>query len=160
MIFSSFNSTDDLSAYPPALQRALNYLKSTDFLHPEPGNYPIEGEMLFAKVFDQTSMPLDQARPEFHRNYIDIHYWPEGEDLAGYAPNPGTYPVTDSNEKDDLYFIGQVSDENFIHCGSGCFAIYFPWDIHRPSVAFQDRPITYRKVVVKVHMDLLSSSGR
>ena len=156
MIFSSFDSADDFSVYPPALQRALHYLKTTDFRSLELGNYPIEGDLLFAKVFDQTSLPLEQAPPEFHRNYIDVHYWPEGEDLAGYAPNPGTYPVIKANESEDLYFIGPVSDESFIHCRPGCFAVYFPWDIHRPSVAFQDRPITYRKVVVKIHMDLLA----
>ena len=82
----------------------------------------------------------------------------EGEDLAGITPNPGTYTVAEAHESDDLYFLEGIQNESFIHCLPGCIAVYFPWDVHRPSGAYEGKPITYRKVVVKVHMDLMKNS--
>lgn len=155
MIFSSLNSINDFSIYPEALKRAIHYLKTTDFFLMEPGDYPIEGDLMYVKVFDQTSIPLENTRPEIHHNYIDVQYWPEGEDLAGITPNPGTYPVAEAHEEDDLYFLDGIENESFIHCRTGCIAVYFPWDVHRPSVVYGEKPITYRKVVIKVHKSLL-----
>jgi biofilm protein TabA len=158
MIFSSLNSTNDFSLCPSAIRRAVEYLKTTDFFHMEPGDYPIEGNLMYVKVFDQTSIPFEDTRPEIHHHYADVQYWPEGEDLAGITPNPGTYTVVEAHESDDLYFLEGIQNESFIHCLPGCIAVYFPWDVHRPSVAYEGKPITYRKVVVKVHMDLMKNS--
>ena len=49
----------------------------------EPGDYPLEGNLMYVKVFDQTSIPFEDTRPEIHHHYADVQYWPEGEDLAG-----------------------------------------------------------------------------
>ena len=74
MIFSSLNSTNDFSACPAALQRAIKYLKTTDFFCMEPGDYPIEGSSMYVRIFDQTSIPLKDTRPEIHHRYICLLY--------------------------------------------------------------------------------------
>ncbi|MDU6817294.1 MAG: YhcH/YjgK/YiaL family protein, partial [Veillonella sp.] len=40
-------------------------------------------------------------------------------------------------------------------CPEGYYTVFFPSDIHRPLLAVNDKPIKIRKVVVKVHVDLL-----
>lgn len=37
----------------------------------------------------------------------------------------------------------------------GCYAVFFPNDAHRPGVCVDGKPLDYRKVVVKVSVDLL-----
>ena len=52
MIYSSIYA-GGAGQYPAAIQRALDYLKTTDITALEPANYPIEGDLMFAKVFDR-----------------------------------------------------------------------------------------------------------
>lgn len=77
MIFSSLNSTNDFSLCPSAIRRAVEYLKTTDFFHMEPGDYPIEGNLMYVKVFDQTSIPFEDTRPEkpitYRKVVVKVH---------------------------------------------------------------------------------------
>ena len=42
-------------------------------------------------------------------------------------------------------------DESFLNnAGQGDFCIFFPHDIHRPGMAYQDVPTPVKKIVVKV----------
>ena len=42
-----------------------------------------------------------------------------------------------------------------VHAVKGCYAVFFPNDVHRPGVCVDGKPLDYRKVVVKVSLDLL-----
>ena len=99
MIISSFSAQDDLSAYPQAIQKALEFLKNTDILALEPGEYPIEGRDIYAKVFDITSAPVEQTHPEVHEKYCDVQYWVNGRERFGYAPDLGGNRVVAVNRK-------------------------------------------------------------
>lgn len=92
MIFSSFSAKDDLSAYPQALRKALEFLKNTDILALEPGEYPIEGRNIYAKVFDLTTAPLEQTHPEVHEKYCDVQYWANGPGTLWHRPGFGGQP--------------------------------------------------------------------
>ncbi|MFR5795436.1 MAG: YhcH/YjgK/YiaL family protein [Christensenellales bacterium] len=48
-----------------------------------------------------------------------------------------------------------MKNEFFIHATEGCYAVFFPNDAHRPGVCVDGKPLDYRKVVVKVSVDLL-----
>ena len=47
-----YNSKDDFTSYPKAVQRAIKYLKENDFVNMEPGVYELEGKLMYAQVFD------------------------------------------------------------------------------------------------------------
>lgn len=154
MIASSIYAGDDIGKYPASIQRAVAYLKSHDFTKMEPGEYPIDGDRIYAKVFDLTSKPAEETRPEVHKNYIDVQFWVSGEELVGFATKKEAYRVVEFQEEADLYFLEPVKDESFIKAVQGDYMVFFPNDCHRPGVMV-DRPLTYRKVVVKVHVDTL-----
>lgn len=154
MIFSSIYAEDDCSKYPLAIQKAIHYLKTHDFHSMETGDYEIEGEKMFAKVFDITSKKMEQTHPEFHEKYIDVQYWVSGEELCGIAPAAGKGRVIEADEPQDLYFLEAVEGEGFIKARKGCYAVFFPNDVHRPGLAV-GQPLTYRKVVVKVSTELI-----
>ena len=154
MIYTSVKSGDGWTAYPPAIRRALEYLRDTDVVALEPGDYPILGDRMFAKVFDLTTRPVENTRPEVHRKYIDMQVWPSGSERFGIAPYLGGGRVVEAREAADTWFLESVPDESFVLARPGCVAVFFPWDAHRPGVALGE-PTTFRKCVVKVSMELL-----
>lgn len=154
MIFSSLRSTDPCTAYPDAIRKALQFVQNVDVETLEPGDYPIDGDRIYAKVFDLTTKPVEQTHPEVHQIYIDVQYWPSGSERFGIATYQGTETVVEARKSEDLYFLDGAVDESFVTARPGCFAIFFPWDAHRPGTVL-DKPATFRKCVIKVRADLI-----
>ncbi len=155
MIFSNINAKSRLNVYPPALKRALDYCANTDFLAMEAGTYPLEGEAMYIMVMDFTSKLLADAHPERHETFVDIQFWPEGEEYFGVAPySNGLGTVIKAAPEQDIWLYESVENESFLHATPGCYAIFFPEDIHRPGVC-DGVPACYRKVVVKINTALL-----
>lgn len=154
MVLSSLNSNREFHTYPQAIQRALAYLQSHDIDSMEPGNYPIEGEKMFAVVSDLTTRAVTEIPPEIHRKYIDVQYWQSGRERFGIAPNDGTDAVVRACPEKDVWYLEGADDESFVNTRPGSFAVFYPWDVHRPG-CMTDRPETFRKCVIKVSMELL-----
>ncbi|MBQ7886724.1 MAG: YhcH/YjgK/YiaL family protein [Clostridia bacterium] len=155
MIFSSIYANDDTRKYPAALQNAIDYVATTDFDKLADGVYEIDGKMMYAQVFTYTSKPKSECKPELHRKYLDVQFWISGEELFGVAPINGVGSCIEEIPERDLYFYDGVANESFVHATKGCYAVFFPNDVHRPGTCLDGKPLTYRKVVVKVSTQLL-----
>ena len=155
MIYSSIHANDDVSKYPAAIQRAINYFKTTDVTALAPGSYPIEGDLIYAKVFVNTSKPVTENHPEYHIDYIDVQFFPNGGELMGICPKKAAgYEIVGEIKEEDVWFVGDVEGEQFLRMDPGDYCILFPNDVHRPGTC-DGQPQTYRKCVVKVAMSLL-----
>jgi len=154
MIFSSINTNDDFKSYPQAIQRAINYLKSNDFVNMETGVYEIDGKKMYAQVFDAETGAAETKKPEVHEKYLDVQYLASGIEKLGFTPDTGKYEVDERINERDLIFYKSVENEGFITSTPGCFCVFFPSDVHRPAVMV-DKPLKVRKVVVKVSIELL-----
>ncbi|MFA9378438.1 MAG: YhcH/YjgK/YiaL family protein [Lachnotalea sp.] len=154
MIFSSIYSNDDCSNYPQAIQKAIQFLKDTNFNEMENGVYEIEGKKMYAQVFDATPKPKEELRPEVHEKYIDVQYIVSGKEGIGFCTDEGKFEVAERIEERDLIFYANTENEGFITALPGCYSIFFPNDVHRPSILIEDYT-TVRKVVVKVSLELL-----
>lgn len=132
----------------PGLDRALDYLLSTDFTTIDPGRYPIDGEEVYARVLQITTKPVDgDAQFEAHRDYIDVQFVIDGIEQMGYADLDTLIVSQDYNpEKDTLMLKGRG---DFFTVPAGYFAIFWPTDAHMPGMAV-DSPQQEKKVVVKV----------
>jgi len=155
MIFSSIHAGDDLKKYPAAVAKAITYLRETDFESLADGVYEIDGKMMYAQVFTYTSKSASKCKPELHRKYLDVQFWISGEELFGVSPIHNVGNCIEEIHERDLYFYDGVKSESFVHATQGCYAVFFPNDVHRPGCCIDGNPLTYRKVVVKVHTDLL-----
>lgn len=154
MISSSIHAGKDCFKYPEAIQTAILYLKENDFINMEPGVYEIQGNDIYAQVFDTITEPGDKRRPEVHEKFVDVQFLASGREKLGFTPDTGTYNVSERIDERDLIFYESVENETFICAVPGCYNIFFPGDVHRPGVEWEG-PETIRKVVVKVNMDLL-----
>lgn len=160
MIFGNVSAVENVEKkYPPAIVKAIRYLKQNDFLSIPAGVYPIEGEDIFAQVFDVETKEKEQARPEVHRKYVDVQFSVEGKEKIGYAVDTGTNKVAeDLAESKDIIFYEQSLNEIELIMQPGHFAVFFPEDVHRPGCQ-HGGSAKIRKVVVKVSTAVLQKDN-
>lgn len=156
MIITSLQATQYKSRYPNAILRAIAWLNEnkSKIGEMEPGKYCIEGEEMFAKVFDVETKKVEETKPEFHKKYIDVQYWQEGEELMGYAPFAENIRICEENDDEDIYFLEKAEGEVFLPAHKGDIMVLFPEDIHRPAIS-KNTAVKCRKVVIKVSLSLL-----
>lgn len=147
----------EMNFYPAAIQQGLQFLLTNDLAALENGTYPIDENKIFAKVASYETEPIEKRRPERHEKYIDIQYIAKGREQIG------TGSIADAGEVDTdklaagdiLYYQGMRQGEWFVTLTGGIFAIYFPWDVHRPNCQAADIAEQVKKIVVKVAMNTL-----
>ena len=131
--------------------RALEYLASTDFTFVESGQYELDGKNLVSIVMRYKTKLIEQAIWESHRKYIDVQFLAGGDERFGYVPLASAPPTkaTYSDEKDVIFY--EPGTEMF-DAPAGTFMIFYPDDIHAPSLAVGNPPVPSEvvKVVVKV----------
>ena len=70
MFFSFIHAKQQSVALPAAVEKALAYLKSHDFTKMEPGRYAIQGDDIYAQVFDAETKP--QRAPWLHAGHRQL----------------------------------------------------------------------------------------
>ena len=151
MIFGHIAQPDPCRL-PAAIEKALDFLRATDFNALEPGVVEIDGKNIYAQIIDLT----EENRPEVHRRYIDIQYLAWGEEKIGIAIDTGNNKVSESLlEQRDIIFYHHCENESFIKMTPGSYAIFFPQDVHRPGCILQTAS-EIRKIVVKVALTALN----
>ncbi|MHA6673525.1 YhcH/YjgK/YiaL family protein [Enterobacter mori] len=135
---------------PRAIEKALHFLRATDFTTLPPGVVEIECRTIFAQVLDLTTKEPYENRPEVHRRYLDIQFLAWGEEKIGIAIDTGNNEISESLlEQQDIIFYHDSENESFIEMTPGSYAIFFPQDVHRPA-CIKDKETAIRKIVVKV----------
>ena len=111
---------------------------------------------MYANVDDVETKLFETTKPESHKNYVDIQFMVSGEENMGFFVDHGrVQPIESYPERDCYFYPNESVDEGTIYCPEGYYTVFFSSDIHRPLLAVNDKPISIRKVVVKVHVSLL-----
>lgn len=140
---------------PAAIERALDFLRNTDFQTLSPGVVEIDGKKIFAQIIDLTTRDAAENRPEVHRRYLDIQFLAWGEEKIGVAIDTGRNQISESLlEQRDIIFYHDSEYESFFEMIPGSYAIFFPQDVHRPG-CHKNIATDIRKIVVKVAIDAL-----
>ena len=133
------------------LQKALVYIAATDFAHIENGEYEIDGRNVFARVNTYETEPKAERRSEKHNDYIDVQFVARGEEEIWFAPLEEKYVVTeDLSEENDVLFYADPGEVNSVKLSAGDFAVFFPWELHRPNCQLDGKASEVQKIVVKV----------
>ena len=159
MIFGNIKDYESGFAWlPQPLKTVIEHLKKTDFQALPVGNYDLQGKDIYVQVFDMTTKPFAETRPEVHRQYADVQFSVSGCEKIGVASDDGSNTVAeDLLAERDLLFYSGVENESMLTMIPGSFAVFMPSDVHRPACAF-DQPEAIRKVVVKVRVSLLAGA--
>jgi len=150
MILDILENRSRYTGVSPEIERALEYLASTDFSALENGKHPIEGDELFALVLTYETEPESVRSFEAHRRYIDIQYILSGREIIYWAALQELAPKDEySVEKDILFLSG--TERARLQLSPGSFAVFYPQDAHKPNCTWE-KPQQVRKVVVKVRI--------
>ena len=133
------------------------YLRETDLVNLADGRYEIDGKNVLAIV--QTYLPRSYAegRWEAHRDHADIQFIATGAEQMGVTPMNGVMVETPYDPATDVEFYHSGVAGKFFEVNAGEFALFYPHDVHMPSLelaAARDRakPEAVKKVVIKVRL--------
>jgi biofilm protein TabA len=132
--------------------KAFAFLRDSDLTKLAVKRYDIDGDNLYASVSEAMTKNEEDAKFEAHHKYIDIQHVITGAEQMSVTPL--------SDKKDEVVPYDPIKDVEFMTVNQTAsyvatpdkFFIFFPSDIHRPSVKVGENKIV-RKVVVKVRID-------
>jgi YhcH/YjgK/YiaL family protein len=127
--------------------KAFAYLKNTDLDRLTPGDHPIVGDDVFARVTEGPLKNIDSARWEAHKNFADIHYVIKGREKIGIGELSKAKLVVPYNSTRDLSFYDGKGKYYVLEPGT--YILAFTHQIHRPGLEVDGKE-TEKKVVIKV----------
>lgn len=126
----------------------FTFLKNADLSTIAAGKHDIIPGRVWVNILEYTPKDAEHTKIESHENFIDLQYTFEGKELMGLAGKvtpTGPYdPVKDKTN--------YTTDEpiSYVPAAEDLFFLYFPKDMHQPSVAASDPAVPSRKAVGKI----------
>lgn len=137
---------------PERWNKAFRFLKENDLLTLSPGRHDIDGDNLYVSITDYETREPDSVRYEAHMKYIDIQYVASGSEMIGIAPLSDVETVlVPYDGTRDISFMTVRNGKEYTATPDRFF-IFFPDDVHKPTLKNQEKT-SVRKVVVKVRID-------
>jgi len=87
---------------------------------------------------------------ESHRKYIDVQAIFEGEELMEVADRARMNARQPYNEARDLIIYEDSSDATLLRVFAGQAAVFFPADVHMPTLRVRAAAVPVRKCVIKI----------
>ena len=150
MIFDRLDRIALYRSLGPNFATAIDWLARRDLGSLELAKLDVAGDAVFAIPHSYATKPETAAKWESHRRYADIQIMVDGDermDVVDVSTMQG--PTAYDEAKDAILYAGTSAPFLPLVVRAGQFAIFFPHDAHRPTVAV-DLPATIRKVVFKV----------
>jgi len=135
------------------IEQALRFLQENDLLSLENGKHPIMEDQIFAIVQEYETKDPVQEKLESHQKFIDVQYVVKGEERMGHALLQTQTPSRLYNSEDDYMLFDELPDF-FSVVKEGMFTIFYPTDLHMPSIQHQQAS-SVKKIVVKVSTELV-----
>lgn len=133
---------------PRHWDQAFTFLKTADLKNLPLGKQELEGEHLFITVAEYMGKEKSEALYESHKKYIDIQYIIEGEEIIGLTTLDKVKVVNPYDEEKDIAFY-EFEGGDYLKATPKNFFLFFPEDVHRPSIKTDKNPLI-RKIVVKI----------
>ncbi len=131
--------------------QAFHFLKSANLKELPLGKQELEGEHLFVNVQEYFGKVKSDALYESHKKYIDIQYVIEGEEIIGLTTHDKVKVTEPYDEEKDIAFY-EFDGGDYLKATPEKFFLFFPDDVHRPSITTGDS-IQIKKIVVKILID-------
>lgn len=132
--------------------KVFAFLRTVDGTQ-ELGRHDLDGDDCFALVQTYETKPMEKAKFEAHRKYIDVQFIHSGRETILWAPLASMKEETMAySEEKEAALWKLVPDVTPLHMSAGHFAILFPEDAHAPCIEWE-KPEQVFKVVVKVAVE-------
>lgn len=111
------------------------------------GNHIISKDRCWATVSEYTPKSIEKGNIESHKKFIDLQYVLRGNEKMGIAKR--AHVKKEYNPNRDVAF--WTSDHiTYFPATNTSFFLFFPGDIHQPSVQTDGDTLQSRKIVIKI----------
>ena len=128
--------------------KVFSFVKNTDLNQLEVGKYTID-ENCIAIISEYETKNVEDGKIESHLNNIDLQYVISGEEYMGLVPEEKATVTVPYNEVKDVIFYESDAIE-FHVADSTSFFLFFPGDIHQPSIDINGEKRQVKKLVAKI----------
>ena len=129
----------------------LQYIKETNFAKVKNGEYEIDGRDVFVRINTYATEDKINKKPEAHNQYIDVQYLGAGEEIIYFTPRRAEHIVVEDHaDESDLLFYEEIEEKDHVVLQTGDFAVFFPWELHRPGCSTKNGMQEVQKIVVKI----------
>ena len=153
-IYGKINDIVNQNIFNDKIKLGITYLLGLDknFLSDKSVGFTekveISGKEVFAIHQVNSTKPTSQARFEAHREYIDLQYIWEGEEIIAITSPEELMTIVPYDNKKDIIFY-KYFDSSFLIMKPESLAILYPYDVHAPGIEFKRLQLV-KKTVIKV----------
>ena len=138
-----------LNPYFPAAFETLAKMAQQPFV---PGRHEVDGENIYVVALDYNTRPLEGAKTEAHKKYIDVMWIISGqEQLAWYPTDAHKNILMPYDAVGDCLLAEVEKDSTMVQFHAGDVVILFPEDGHAPSLDL-DGTQHVQKLIAKVRV--------
>ena len=152
MVLDTMQNYELYCSLHPNFKKAFEFIEKAIKEDLPDGRYTLEGTDLYAAIKEYTTKNPADAMPEAHRKYIDIQYVLSGSEMMTLTDISKAVSKIAYNEEKDVELFEDREDAAVALFEAGEYGIFFPNDVHKPSLTYKDTPTTVKKVLVKVKL--------
>lgn len=138
-----------LNPYFPAAFEVLAKLASQPYVK---GRHEVDGDNIFVNALEYDTHPLEGAKAEAHKKYIDVMWIVSGKEQLGYYPTAAHKNITMAyDEAGDCLLADIEAESTMVQFYAGNVVILFPEDGHAPGLDL-DGTQHVQKLIAKVRV--------
>ncbi|MCK8925909.1 YhcH/YjgK/YiaL family protein [Haemophilus influenzae] len=155
MIISSLTSPNFKVGLPTVIAEVCDYLNTLDLNALENGRHDINDQIYMNVMEPETAEPSSK-KAELHHEYLDVQVLIRGtENIEVGATYPNLSKYEDYNEADDYQLCADIDDKFAITMKPKMFAVFYPYEPHKPCCVVNGKTEKIKKLVVKVPVKLI-----
>ena len=155
MIISSLTSPNFKVGLPKVIAEVCDYLNTLDLNALENGRHDINDQIYMNVMEPETAEPSSK-KAELHHEYLDVQVLIRGtENIEVGANYPDLFKYETYNEADDYQLCAGIDDKFTITMKPKMFAVFYPYEPHKPCCVVNGKTEKIKKLVVKVPVKLI-----
>ena len=155
MIISSLTSPNFKVGLPKVIAEVCDYLNTLYLNALENGRHDINDQIYMNVMEPETAEPSSK-KAELHHEYLDVQVLIRGtENIQVGANYPDLSKYESYNEADDYQLCADIDDKFTITMKPKMFAVFYPYEPHKPCCVVNGKTEKIKKLVVKVPVELI-----
>ena len=155
MIISSLTSPNFKVGLPKVIAEVCDYLNTLDLNALENGRHDINDQIYMNVMEPETAEPSSK-KAELHHEYLDVQVLIRGtENIEVGANYPDLSKYESYNEPDDYQLCADIDDKFTVTMKPKMFAVFYPYEPHKPCCVVNGKTEKIKKLVVKVPVKLI-----
>ena len=155
MLIGDLTRTDFKLGLPKVIAETCEYLKGLDLETLEVGRHDIT-DQIYMNVMEPELAEATSKKAELHHNYLDIQVLIRGvENIEVGVTYPDLNKYEAYHEDDDYQLTQDIDNKSTITLVPNMFAVFYPYEPHKPCCNVNGQSAKIKKLVVKVPVELI-----